>query len=115
LVAKGEVIRFQGAFVDEGELERLLGPLQRAVAVDTGAPVQLSVGREDVVRAAERCTGAPVRGALVRRAEGPTVEEQGMIRRMFGELGSLNRTVVWAYGAKNALTFAWVRAAVAAG
>ena len=54
----------------------------------------------------------PVQFPLPRRA--PTLEEAAAIRQLRAELGSLNQTILAAYGSKSSDTHRWVSEALVA-
>lgn len=136
LIAKGQQIRFQAAYVAEAELERMIDAMGRvrmrpqltsgrdaqvpAEAMgEIGAPVHRCTGSETAYKEIGT-TGAPVHqapteGFLPRRPSGPTPDEEAELRRRYGILGTLNQVIASAYGAKSPLTLQWVRAAVNGG
>lgn len=52
-------------------------------------------------------------GALPRRPDGPNADDAARIKDAYSKLGSLNKTVVWAYGSKGPLTMFWIKTALA--
>lgn len=79
---------------------------QGASAVHQGAPVPAPLIAPAPPAAAAQ------RGALPRRPDGPTAEDRALLRQAYARLGSLNKTVAWAYGSKGTLTAHWVKLAL---
>lgn len=107
LVAGGDTLRFQAALTTATDLAALPigGPMARRW---TFAGLQPE-GEAEPVPAGEDYTAI---GVLPRRPTGPTAQDRQRIRAAYQALGSANKVIVWAYGAKSALTLSWVRNAL---